>query len=124
MQAIHLVCRREGALLKNLSPIDPVRGRYRSGFWNLGRETAQALVGGWVYLHETKARRSAFGGKVLRWREVLYRGERLVEFDLQYTPNVREQKWRGEAHGRAWTGGLVVADLAHEEPDRSEPGCG
>ena len=61
--AIHLVEKR--GLIRVL---DLAADEYESGFWLLGAERAQALVGGDVYFHAARADPSFFGGRVLGFR--------------------------------------------------------
>ena len=43
-------------------------GSYESGYWALFPATAQALVGGDIYFHETRAKPSFFGGTIIGFR--------------------------------------------------------
>lgn len=78
---------------------------------------AEELVGGWVYFHPTKRARSEFGG-IVRSIEpsggVTARGDPEVAIILEARAEARDQRWRGKAHGMAWTGGLVPLMLPHE----------
>lgn len=116
MNAIHFTCDRDvNGGLSNLT-YDKESGTYRSGFWNITVDQAESLVGGWVYLHQTKATTSQFGGKILSFEQVTVDGpapaERIV-FVLTPSHDGRGQKWRGKQ--RAWTGGVVEASLPHEQ---------
>ena len=118
MLAIHLICRRDShGLMRNLMPIAPQKGHYRSGYWDLSREDAEALVGGWLYLHGKRSEPSAFGGRVLSWRTVKHEASERIEFYIAFAPPVRGQRWRGLTDAMAWSGGLVPADLDHERVD-------
>lgn len=61
--AIHLIEKR--GLIRLL---DLAADEYESGFWALGAEKAQSLVGGDVYFHSARANPSFFGGRVLGFR--------------------------------------------------------
>ena len=61
--AIHLIEKR--GLIRLL---DLATDEYESGFWSLGSEKAQSLVGGDVYFHRARANPSFFGGRVLGYR--------------------------------------------------------
>lgn len=96
LKAAHVICRRKGRLLENLTPIAPVRGIYRSGFWSFSVAQAETLgAGGWLYLHAQASEPSDFGGQVLRWRKVLHRGAERIEFEILFKPSARGQPWRG-----------------------------
>lgn len=45
--------------------IDPSTHIYDSGFWYVAVATAERLVGGRIYLHETQTGPSRFGGTIL-----------------------------------------------------------
>jgi hypothetical protein len=115
--AIHFICKREGIGRKNLGRVSGRAHVWRSGFWDLPLKEAQALVGGWVYLHETKSDPADFGGLVVN--ALPYKHEGVVHQDrvmliFEARTAARGVAWRGMDHSRAWTSGLVEADLPHE----------
>ena len=62
-----------------------------------------------VFLHETKAKPSYFGGRVESFREVetdMPHARRVV-FRLTSLKEGKGAKWRGASHGMAWTSGVV-----------------
>jgi hypothetical protein len=67
MPTIHLVER-----LGNVHRIDRDRNEWESGYWVVGEETAQRLVGGDIYLHDGQNEPSHFGGTILGYR--IHRG--------------------------------------------------
>ncbi|RKH66761.1 hypothetical protein D7W81_15015 [Corallococcus aberystwythensis] len=67
-------------------------------------------MGGTIYLHESKAKRSYFGGTVLSY-EIVEVPEKAhaqrIMFRIQSTAEAKDKEWRGANHGRAWTGGVL-----------------
>lgn len=116
MHAIHVKCERESVGFRLMTKVG--EGLFRTCCWDFSAEQADALVGGWIYLHPvTKKRPSEFGGKITSC-EITdntegYPGR--VAFVFEARPKGRGQAWRGQDHGMAWTGGLVPADLPHEQ---------
>ena len=122
MNAIHLICRRDdGVNLNRVLLLDRATFSYRSGTWDLDAGEAQALVGGWLYLHPSKNKPSEFGGHISGFEVVQVDGlarETRIDFIFKASPSARGTAWRGQSHGMAWTGGIVPAGLPHER-DRS-----
>ncbi|MCJ2016310.1 hypothetical protein MKK84_02525 [Methylobacterium sp. E-065] len=114
-KAIHLLCRHEGGRYRNMVHLEGQT--YRSGWWKISEVDAQALIGGWIYLHEAKAKPSGFGGCVVRvvpaGPDDEGEGER-YGLIFEAHQKGRDQAWRGASHGMAWTGGLVEATAPHE----------
>ena len=63
MGTIHLIER-----LGNMERIDKEKNEWESGKWAVSEETAQKLVGGYLYLHHGQDKPSHFGGKILSFR--------------------------------------------------------
>jgi hypothetical protein len=98
-----------------------------SGYWDINDAQAEALVGGWLYLHETKARPSYFGGKIIDFRHELrpdvVRNDRI---GLIFYPRAEAKKsvsWRGQQHGRAWTGRLARPIYFMRRPSSCRETC-
>ncbi|MGJ4886403.1 hypothetical protein [Bradyrhizobium sp. HKCCYLRH1065] len=119
MKAIHIICRREGISLRNLTHSKNEKGVYTSKCWALHkRDDPQELVGGWIYLHPTnKNSPSEVGGLVIAVASCI-REDAATEGGFSFTfllrAEGRGQHWRGADHGMAWTGGIVEANLPHE----------
>ncbi|MCJ2068133.1 hypothetical protein MKK75_04790 [Methylobacterium sp. J-030] len=114
-KAIHLICHRQDGRYKNLQLIG--NQTYRSGYWKISEADAQALIGGWVYLHERKAEPSGFGGRVTKIEPTAsdYDGTgRRYGLVFEACREGRGQVWRGAGHPMAWTGGLTEATAPHE----------
>ena len=116
-KAIHLICKRiTTGSLDGLSLVTKP-DLFRSISWGLTEDEVAALVDGWLYLHETKATPSQIGGRIERIEPsglLTKLGKPEFAIVFRSTRPSRQQKWRGAAHGMAWTGGLVEADLPHE----------
>ena len=128
-QSAHFINKRDGSRREGLTRIQG--NRYASCCWAISAEDATALVGGWIYLHETKGDRSVFGGAV----EAVEATDRLetasqtgYKIYFEAKADARGQAWRGAGHDMAWWSGLVDADSAHESAsdvkaptDKGEP---
>jgi hypothetical protein len=103
MAEIHFVCRSALNLRAVNHPI------YESGVWDLCREDAARLVGRLLFLHETKAKPSYFGGRIEGFREVdaEYAHARRVVFRVTFLPEGKGAPWRGHTYRMAWTSGVV-----------------
>lgn len=112
----HFINKREGSGREGLSRIQG--NRYRSCCWTISESDARSLVGGWIYLHETKADHSAFGGYV----EAVEPTERVGTarehgFAILFEARLagRNQPWRGADHAMAWWSGPVEPSAQHED---------
>ena len=104
MAHLHLICRRE----LNLSKRD--KDRWVSGKWDMKPDEASRLIGGTLYLHETKAELSYFGGEVIAVEEVLaddVKKPERIQFVFKPTMAAKNIKWRGQDHARAWCSGII-----------------
>ncbi len=123
MKVIHFICKREGARLKGVT-FDKETNLFRSGQWDISKQQADELIGGWVYLHPNKASRSEFGGIVHSVEsvtdETLSHAQRIV-FVLEQRPEGRDQKWRGKEHTMAHSSGLLDGTLPHEKEPTNAP---
>lgn len=114
-KAIHLINRREGSTHIGLDRWKDQMHGFRSCCWQLNDDQAEALIGGWLYLHGSKAEKSSFGGQILGFEQgdgnmadskiILFRADAAC----------RGQVWRGADHGMAYMGGVIDADLSHEQ---------
>lgn len=113
-KAIHLINRRDGQRLHGMSPWSGQPGGFRSCCWIIGDEQAAELIGGWVYLHETKSTPARFGGIILGFEpgEADMADRKVMLF--QGDGRSRGVRWRGASHGMAMSSGVVDADLPHE----------
>jgi hypothetical protein len=113
-KAIHLINRRDGASLLGLTRWNGHPNSFRSCCWRIGDEEAAALIGGWVYFHESKSKPSRFGGLILGFEpgEGDMAERKIILFQVDNL--ARQQNWRGADHDMGMWGGLVEADLPHE----------
>ena len=63
MTAIHLIERKN-----NVHPVPNSPGDWDCGYWVVGEDAAQRLVGGALYLHSGQNEESHFGGTILSYR--------------------------------------------------------
>lgn len=107
MKTIHFICKDN----LHLSRIEKGKDDYTSGNWDLPQADAEKLVGGMIYLHQTKARLSYFGGKVVSAKEIQTKdthAKRIV-FTFTFTPESRGVAWQGTGRATAWTSGVLDA---------------
>ncbi|PTL79835.1 hypothetical protein [Vitiosangium sp. GDMCC 1.1324] len=104
MPSIHFICRDR----LNLHRVSD-DGEYESGNWGVTAADAEKLIGGMIYLHNTKSERSYFGGRIKMARPVVTDDARSVRFVFRIEPlqEAREVRWTGADHGMAWTSGVV-----------------
>ena len=118
-KSIHLICRRvPGGSLKGVDWIDRAERLCRSVSWDLSQDDAHEIIGGWVYMHESKGDLSQFGGVVEDIEEtntLNSHGRPEVVIVLRSRKEAKGQKWRGKSHGMAWCGGVVTKTLDHEQ---------
>ncbi len=62
-----------------------------------------------IYLHETKAKPSYFGGRIDAYRETETGNSHQLRIIFRFTrtPEGEGAKWRGADHPRAWTSRVV-----------------
>ena len=84
-------------------------GEYESGNWDVTAADAEKLVGGMIYLHNTKSERSYFGGRIKSARCVVTDDAHPVRFIFRFKPlsEARDVRWNGAKHNMAWTSGVV-----------------
>ena len=105
MKSAHFICRSAEGVAK-ASGTD----EYTSQSWRLSAAEAEALVGGRLYLHETKAEPSYFGGRVLAWfpsKRESGAMEDGITFQLLADKEAKGVAWQGADHAMAWFSGLV-----------------
>lgn len=103
MKCIHLIC-RGGQTVRKVGDL------WESGNWDISTRDAERLVGGRLFLHEAKPKRSYFGGEVVGYYRVEDAGvahEDRVVFRLRSRLDCKEVKWKGADHAMAWTSGVV-----------------
>ena len=122
---VHLICRREqeGAGLVGVKPIDHPKFKYayESGRWNFSKADAQHLLGGLIFLHQTKKTPSNFGGLIYDWFESksldAARQDR-ISFRFLAVTDARHVRWSGQKHSMAWQSAIVPPDepIVHDVP--------
>lgn len=63
MPTIHLI-----EDLGNMRILNKSNSEWESGWWALAPETAEKLIGGYIYFHKKQAEPSFFGGLILSYR--------------------------------------------------------
>jgi hypothetical protein len=101
---LHLLCRDRANLTRGTEP-----GTWETGFWGVSKTDAAALVGGMVYLHQSKGVRSYFGGRISSFREVQMEPARATKmvFGFVFEERGRDAQWQGAKHAMAVKGGVV-----------------
>lgn len=103
MARIHFIGKRQSSVV-SVAP-----GVYESGDWDISPGDAERLVGGLLFLHETKKTPSYFGGRIESFRlvNVDRAHSRRVVFRLTASADCKGKGWEGANHGPAHTGGVV-----------------
>lgn len=110
MKHLHLICRRNGTGRLGVRLVDKEAKIYVSGRWVFSLDEAEMLVGGMIFLHETKSDLSAFGGTVIDVQNTIADDksqENRVEFTFKATPEAKGVAWSGASHSMAWTSGIL-----------------
>lgn len=104
MPSVHFLCRGRLHLHKVIDSPD-----YESGNWPVSEAEASELVGGMIYLHETKAERSYFGGRINSFRAIVTDDPNpfRIVFRLTALPEGKGASWKGAGHGMASKSGVV-----------------
>lgn len=116
MKALHLINKQsdDGPGLKNLVRSETEKDVFFSGYWDIPLADAQSLIGGMLYLHETKAKASRFGGQVIAVdlvkKEEFARAQRTV-FKVRSLQEGRGVRWRGADHAMASYGRIIDIEL-------------
>lgn len=116
-KAIHLINEREGLSRKGLTLQERATDTWRSCCWLLSGEEQDALLGGWLYLHDAKAKPASFAGQILGFEPAKRDGAAIedgVAILFRADRSGRDQKWRGASHAMAWSSGVIDGDLPHE----------
>ena len=95
----HFICRNRKHVRATPHPI------YESGMWDISEDDAKALVGGFIYLHETKAAPSYFSGVVTSYRPA--DGDHAGRWVFKVTSTGQHVAWEGKDHGMAHYSGLI-----------------
>lgn len=106
MKAIHLKCEDRLNLKCIKMPM------FESGFWDIPEEDAAAVVGGMLFLHQTKNELSYIGGRITEYRlesrPELAHSRRIV-FVFEALKEGKGAQWQGADHVMAWYSGVVEA---------------
>lgn len=116
-KAIHFINERQGIGRKGLSLVERQTKTWRSCCWVLGVEQQEALLGGWLYLHNTKASPASFAGQIIGFEDAEREGAAIkggVAILFRASEAGIGHAWRGADHGMAYSSGVIEADLPHE----------
>jgi hypothetical protein len=96
---------------------------FESGYHAITEDEAKALVGGTIYLHQTKADRSYFSGAVTSYRAA-DPGEFEGRFVFTVTSTGHKLPWEGRDHQREHYSGLIADEgeevIAHRTAGGNE----
>lgn len=117
--ALHVISHQAGIGREGLSRVEGEKALWRSGCWLFQeRDDPKSLVGGWIYLHETRNGPSMFGGRIVEVDACSRPGDdgeaHGVAVVFERKNEGRGQTWRGAKMARQEHGGLVSLALAHE----------
>lgn len=104
MARIHFICRAGLGVIPTKFP------EFESGNWDITEDEAKELVGGKMYLHESKNEPSYFGGKIANYRivEIGEAHSQRVVFKIVSERDGKGVDWEGASHGMAWTSGCLA----------------
>lgn len=107
MKAAHFINRREDGKLIGLQLVDAKKHTYSSEAWKLSEAEAEALVGGWIYLHAAKSEGASFGGQIsaVELTEAENEGRYRIHFEAK--TQARGKPWDGQHHSMAWWSGVI-----------------
>jgi hypothetical protein len=100
MTRAHLICRHFKGVKAVQMP------EYESHAWDIPEDDARQLVGGVIYLHETKRKRSYFGGMVTGYRISDAPSGRII-FLFNAMKEAKGIAWEGRDHERAHYSGVL-----------------
>jgi hypothetical protein len=114
---IHLMCRRNsdgnGFIGLHSTHHPKFSNAYITGKWKLRAVAAQSLLGGLVFLHETKAKPSYLGGLIYDWeisQDSEKANEKRISFKFLAAADARYVRWAGKNHMMAWQSEVVPPD--------------
>jgi hypothetical protein len=104
MARIHFICRNHLGVIPTKFP------EFESGSWDIPEVDAKTLLGGTIFLHETKSSPSYFGGTISHYRvvEIDQAHSNRIVFTLTSTKEARGIDWEGIDHAMAWSGGVLT----------------
>jgi hypothetical protein len=124
MKALHLMNKKRPDSYKRegLTPVPDEPNHYVSCCWDLDLKEYQNLVGGMLYLHNSKSEKSFMGGVVKKVERIdLKVGSEYydpssearpartnrIQITFESTREGRQISWRGMNHAMAWASGLI-----------------
>lgn len=100
MATAHFICKGRLGIAKAQG-----KDEYTTASWAITDAEANQLVGGRIYLHETKGQPSFFGGVVKEWfhsQRTIGVREEGVTFLIVADKEAKGVAWRGKDHVMAW----------------------
>lgn len=117
-RSIHLICRAktDGIGFVGVRAIkNPLfSSAFSSGRWDLSEDVARSLVGGLIFLHQTKSSPSQFGGLIYEYYDdpdPTAAHEHRISFRFLALSDARYVDWQGASHAMAWTSGVTLKEL-------------
>ena len=110
MKKLHLKTSATKSGLLYLNKIPDEKDCYWSGKWDIPIDDVKILIGGMVYLHKEKSKKSIIGGLVLDVREVYYdegKKKNRIEFKIKSMIEGKNIEWEGMDHQMAHSGGII-----------------
>jgi hypothetical protein len=124
MKVLHLVNKKrpDSYQREGLTPVPGAPNHYVSCCWDLDFDECQNLIGGMIYLHNSKNEKSFMGGVVKEVQRIdLKIGGQYyhptsdvrpaktnrVQIKFESNREGRQVSWRGMDHAMAWTSGII-----------------
>lgn len=111
---IHFICKKNpnGFGLKEVKPTPHPQFKfsYISGKWDVSEKDAQSLLGGLIFLHNTKTKTSSFGGLIYDWFKAPVPDKAhpdRISFKFLAISEGRYAEWEGLNFMMAWQSKVV-----------------
>ena len=133
MKVLHLICTLEEGSNTKRRGLRVIPGtsnrRWKSGWWDFTVEQIEELMGGKVYLHDTKRKVSYMGGTVVDYKEIDMTSETIQKLQklghndiitpkktkrivivFQNELDERGRKWEGRDYSMNYSGDIIDVD--------------
>ncbi|MBT6392637.1 MAG: hypothetical protein HOJ73_04540 [Nitrosomonadales bacterium] len=133
MKVLHLICTLEAGSNSKRKGLRPIPGtsplRFKSGWWDFTVEQIEELMGGKVYLHNTKRTDSFVGGTVVDYKEfdmtpetiqtlqklgyndiIIPKKTKRIEIVFQSELDAKGREWEGRDYSMNYSGDIIDVD--------------
>ncbi len=113
MKKLHLLTKRANGIDLNGLSFNKQDKTYTSGSWDFSVDDAKKIVGGSIYLHETKSEASVFGGTVVGFVNVVLADndkaakKKRIDFIFRAELGATGIPWGGRGYAMEWTSEVI-----------------